>query len=580
METKPLFIHTERVDDIPLLLAQMDRMGIHSLLDNFFPTHGNWQGLSLGTVTQVWLAFILSEGDHRMNQVQPWVETCEDTLEICLGTSIRVLNFSDDRLATVLDYLSDDDRWDEFECGLNGQTIRVYDLQGTQVRVDSTTAKGYVKVTPDGLFQLGHSKDNRPDLPQVKINVSTLDPLGMPLTTTVVSGEKADDPLYVPEIRKVQQSLGQSGVTFIGDCKMAAFETRAIIEDSDDFYLCPLPSVQIPSSELNRILMPVWEGFQPLTPVFRPTDDSTVDPEMLAVGFKYDVDQSTVIDDKTVSWTEHHVVVHSLKLAEVQEKALRERLAKATEAIERLNERGQGKKRFTTETELQQAVEAIIKKFRVKGLLNVSYETHILERNKRRYRDRPERVETTATFTVTVSVNEAVLAEAIRHLAWRVYVTNQADLTLQQAVLAYRGEYLIERGFGRLKGKSLSLTPMYLESDERVKGLIRLLTIGLRVLTLVEFQVRQGLQEEGEKLEGLYPGNPKRATANPTTEMMLKAFRGLTLTFLSDGKTELSHLTPLNIVQKRILSLLDFPSEIYSRLEWHSSEPGFKMSEP
>jgi len=84
------------------------------------------------------------------------------------------------------------------------------------------------------------------------------------------------------------------------------------------------------------------------------------------------------------------------------------------------------------------------------------------------------------------------------------------------------------------------LTPMYLESDERVKGLIRLLTIGLRVLTLVEFQVRQGLQEEGEKLEGLYPGNPKRATANPTTEMMLKAFRGLTLTFLSDGKTELS----------------------------------------
>jgi transposase len=43
-----------------------------------------------------------------------------------------------------------------------------------------------------------------PDLPQVKISLSALDPLGLPLTTTVVSGECADDPLYVPEIKRVR----------------------------------------------------------------------------------------------------------------------------------------------------------------------------------------------------------------------------------------------------------------------------------------------------------------------------------------------------------------------------------------
>ena len=41
-------IITERVDDIPLLLAQMDRMGLAVLLDVHFPTHGNWQGLPFG----------------------------------------------------------------------------------------------------------------------------------------------------------------------------------------------------------------------------------------------------------------------------------------------------------------------------------------------------------------------------------------------------------------------------------------------------------------------------------------------------------------------------------------------------
>src|SRR5258706_6085119 len=43
-----LTIHTERVDDVPLLLARMERMGMPALLDAQFLTHDNRQGLSLG----------------------------------------------------------------------------------------------------------------------------------------------------------------------------------------------------------------------------------------------------------------------------------------------------------------------------------------------------------------------------------------------------------------------------------------------------------------------------------------------------------------------------------------------------
>ena len=74
---------------------------------------------------------------------------------------------------------------------LNQRTIRVYDLKAERVRVDSTTASGYWRVTEDGLFQFGHSKDHRPDLPQVKVMLSALDPLGMPVATQVVSGESS-----------------------------------------------------------------------------------------------------------------------------------------------------------------------------------------------------------------------------------------------------------------------------------------------------------------------------------------------------------------------------------------------------
>ena len=75
-----LNIETERVDDIPLLLAHMQRMKIASLLDQHIPVHGNRKGLSLGNVVIVWLAHILSEGDHRMNHVQAWSKRRLETI--------------------------------------------------------------------------------------------------------------------------------------------------------------------------------------------------------------------------------------------------------------------------------------------------------------------------------------------------------------------------------------------------------------------------------------------------------------------------------------------------------------------
>src|SRR2546427_696808 len=187
-------IITERVDDIPLLLEQMQRMSLPSLLDDHFPTHGNWQGLSLGWVATIWLSSILSRGDHRLVHVEPWVGNRLWTLRATTGQAVERLDFTDDRLEIVLHSLHDDTRWTACEAALNRHTVRVYELPTARVHVDSTSASGYTTVSENGLFQFGHSKDYRPDLPQVKVMQAVLDPLGMPLATDVVSGEGADEP--------------------------------------------------------------------------------------------------------------------------------------------------------------------------------------------------------------------------------------------------------------------------------------------------------------------------------------------------------------------------------------------------
>src|SRR5467141_1392513 len=246
MNTKITATH-EQVDDIPAILAQLKKMRVAPLLDKHFPTNGNWQGLSLGWVTVVWLTYILSEGDHRLSHVEPWVTAHQRTLRRCVGRLLRPRDFNDDRLATVLDYLGIEEHWVAFERELNEGVIRVYDLRPHTARVASTTASAFV--SPDGLFQLGHSKDHRPDLPQLKISMAVLDPLGLPLTTTIVAGNTADDPLYLPEIAKVRKIAQITGLTYIGDCKMAAIGTRADLVAQGDHYLCPLSAKQVPAAE-------------------------------------------------------------------------------------------------------------------------------------------------------------------------------------------------------------------------------------------------------------------------------------------------------------------------------------------
>jgi transposase len=177
--TEKLTMTTERVDDIPVLLAQSDKMGVPELVDNYFQPHGNWEGTSLGWTTAIWLTHILSEGDHRMNQVQSWVANRIQTLQRSSGQAVRDREWSDDRLSIVLDALSDDQKWQRFEAALTRQIVRVYNLKPTRVRVDSTTASGYWTVSEEGLFQLGYSKDHRPDLPQRKRDALGLGSVGL-----------------------------------------------------------------------------------------------------------------------------------------------------------------------------------------------------------------------------------------------------------------------------------------------------------------------------------------------------------------------------------------------------------------
>jgi transposase len=576
---EPRLLRVEAVADLPVLWAAFQRLDLPAAFDRHFLAPLHWKGpLTPGDVLALWLLFLVSQGDHCLNHVQPWVAQHQGTLSALLGKPVLPIDAHDDRLADWLTRLGAGPAFSALERDLNQQTIRVYQLPTDVVRIDTTTANSYADVlSAQGLLQFGHSKDD-PDRPQLKIAAAILDPLGMPLATAVVPGNAADDPLYIPAIRSVQQALGVGGRTYVGDCKMAALATRAFVAAGGDFYLCPLADTQLSRAERRALLRPVWDGMQALQPVWRPGPQGQPD-ERVAEGFAVDVALTARVGEETVRWTERRWLVRSQAYAQAQEAALERRLATATAAVRELPTRKQGKK-LLFHAELMQAAAAIVTREGVEGLLAYTARAVLTTRAKRAYRGRPARQETDVSFVTEVQRDETLIQEKKRQMGWQVYGTNGVGMSLPQVVWAYRGQYRIENDWSRLKGRPLGLTPLYLQDEGRIQGLVYLLSLALRVLTLMEWVVRERLRQEGAKVQGIYAGQAGRKTARPSAELLLEAMKTISVSVVEiNGQTH-ALLSPLTEVQQRLLELWGLPPDLYENVTRGFRKPPLSTSEP
>ena len=238
--TSDLVIITERVDDVALLIGQMVTMGLPEVLERHLPRHGTQRGRSWGRTAVIWLAYILTEGDHRKVSVEPDLKGMPHTLSHLTAQVIEPLEFRDDRLSHRLKHLSKKAYWYHIEQDVHARSIAVYDVAQEVLRGDATTVSGDHEVTTEGLFQFGQSKED-PTRPQITVMLGSLDPLGMPLSTDGVSGARADDGVYLPISKRIRSGLRTPGLLCVGDCKMSALDTRAYVVQHQEWYLSPLP---------------------------------------------------------------------------------------------------------------------------------------------------------------------------------------------------------------------------------------------------------------------------------------------------------------------------------------------------
>src|SRR5436305_8571788 len=140
----------ERVDDLPLILGLAARLNLPAILDQHLGRHHLHQGLSPGWIATVWIAYVLSQADHRKSAVRDWAHTHRVTLERLIGQPLRDTEFTDDRLAILLHRLAPTEVRSQVEAQLWAATCEVYQLPVEQVRLDGTTSYGFHAVADGG----------------------------------------------------------------------------------------------------------------------------------------------------------------------------------------------------------------------------------------------------------------------------------------------------------------------------------------------------------------------------------------------------------------------------------------------
>jgi transposase len=241
METE-LSVRTEIIEDIPLLLKLIEELKIAPTIESWVKPNGHWQGISVGTAISIWLCYMLTRQDHRLVAVRDWVNAGRETFNRLLGIELRETDCSDDRLAIILSLLGNMSVQEAMDVELLSDWVSIYPLPRETIRLDSSTVtvNHYRAEGTESLLQFGFNREAHDGQRQFKVMMATLDPLGMPLTASVVSGDRGDDGLYIPSYQTALTLLGTADVLVVGDSKMSSLAVRGQIVERGSRYLCPL----------------------------------------------------------------------------------------------------------------------------------------------------------------------------------------------------------------------------------------------------------------------------------------------------------------------------------------------------
>ncbi len=506
---------SKTLDHLGLVAGMCQEIGISEVIDQYCWSDSPDQIVSTGKALEAMILNGLGFVNKRLYLIPHFFR--DKPVELLLGPGIEAEHLNDDRLGRALDQLYDTGLTTLF-AHLSRRTFEVLDYQVDQGHLDTTTLSVHGRynsaqeeVTDLHITQ-GYSKDNRPDLPQVTLQLICEHLSGIPVHMEVLNGNSSDSESFRQTIQTFGAQLySEDGLrTIVADSKLYSEATLKILQDSRLNWVCRVPGT--------------LEAVKEVLAEIKPDDLEPLEQD----GYRsvcYTCDYAGV--------DQHWVVYHSDRAMERESQTLTRRQKKEAQQAQK-SLRKLGRQQFHCQEDAQAAALEWQQQWKWHRLKNIQIKTQ----KKYGQAGRPDTSSTPDihyTIEANLEVDQARWDEQVFKRSLFVLATNQTldHLEDEEALLrTYKEQQSVERGFRFIKDPNVVASSFFVKKPERVAALLFVMTSCLLVYSALEYRIRQALSKEKESV----PDQKGKPTQKPTARWVFQLFVGIHLLQLPDGK--------------------------------------------
>ncbi len=535
-----------QVGALPLIHRIAARMGLRALLDRAIKAHGNDQIPVVDTL--VLMIYNLTLGKDPLYELPRWVEAIDRRV---IGyQALAPECFTDDRFARALDRLYHSDR-----ASLMTELVlafsRAFELDLNRIHNDSTTVKAcgaYPGKTASG-FELkeGHSKDHRPDLKQLVFTLSVTADGAVPVHHKTYPGNRTDDKTHIETWNTLCKITSDPHFLYVADSKLCTDEQLYYIVQRGGRAITIVPEgwTEVAAFK-NRLRVrghpkrEIWR---------RPRPEAEHQMEYFSV---FSGEHFTSKRGYRIHW------IYSSEKRKRDRLRRERRLSKAEQALLELNTK-LNRRHLKDREAIETAATSILHQHQVSEFLvievNTTQEIYRVQLGKgrpgknTRYESRERSI-----YTLNWRRQDSALKAEARVDGLFPLLSTDKRLSAKSVLQAYKYQPRIEKRFSQFKSVH-NAAPLLFKKVHRVEANMFLFFIALVIQSLLEREVRNKMDDEGQTSLAIYP--EERDASRPTTSKIFDRFEHLSTYSIVESECVVEEFKDeLTDTQKTILSYL------------------------
>ncbi len=520
----------KRLDHLGLIAAFCHETGLPRIIDRIIPKYSDHH-VSHGDAVLAMILNGLGFHSRTLHMFSDFFET--KPIGKLLAKNIEAQHLTDDVLGRTLDALYEADVSILYQA-IAEHVVDKLGLKTDSVHLDITSFHvdgEYAQDEDINAIKLvkGYSRDHRPELNQVVLELICENQAGIPVYMQAMSGNTNDAKAFEEVTKRHIQSLkaAQNSRYFIADAALYTEESIRSLDKQQQKFITRVPM----TIKLAKQALLAVEPSQ-LTPIGNGYSGQWIESEYGHIKQKWllvSSEQATKREEITFY------------------KNLDKNVAKEVKALNQLS-----KKQFACEADAQTTINEFAKQCHLLGF----EDTAVVEVPVYEGRGRPKKEAEPTSYHYLIEATPFTDLEKVKLAKLKVGMfilatndTESEDLTMAALLDHYKSQQKVERGFRFLKSPEFLTSSIFLKKPQRIEALLMIMTLSLLVYAGLEHKIRQELAEADE----FFPSMVKnKTTTKPTARWVFLKFEGIDILEIGGQR----FITGLQEHQTRLIKML------------------------